>query len=519
MKIVSTQQIRDLDRAAIEAYKVPGSLLMERAGRGVAAGVIRLIKEHGLDGKAVLLAAGRGNNGGDAFVAARYLSEEGFKVRLLLAGDRKSLRGDALFHFKKMLRAGICAEELSAESDWRELSGEGLSGSVVVDGILGTGLEGKARGAAAAAIRFINALARKNLAVAIDVPSGINSDTGRAEGDVVRADLTLTMGLPKRGLIEQSALEYVGQLQVVDIGFPNELVTQVKADLELIAPEDVALLFPPRPRIAHKGSYGHLLIMGGAEGYSGAMTLAAMGALRSGPGLVSVAVPERLAPAIALAVPEAMVHGERETGSGSLHSSCWAKWKKRLPNFSAILAGPGMTRHAETGRLVKMILRDSRIPVVLDADALNIFEGRAALLAKRECPLVITPHPGEMARLLALSTARVQARRMRTAKQSARLTNATVVLKGAGTLVAEKGRLQINLTGNPGMASGGMGDVLAGLAGGFLAQGLKPFDAARASVYLHGRAGDMAAASSSESSLMARDLIACLPGAFREFRR
>jgi len=518
MKIVSTNEIRDLDRLTIKEYGVPGFLLMERAGRGVADGVIRLFRDYNLTGEKALLIAGHGNNGGDAFVAARFLKEDGFAVQVLLAGEKAKLRGDALNHFKKMARHKIPFKELKTENDWYKLAADkNFSPAVVVDGILGTGLEGKARGVAAAAIRFINELSKNILVIAIDIPSGLNSDTGSAEGEAVRADLTLTMGLPKRGLIEQGALEYVGRLEVVDIGFPSALIGKIKSDMELISSADISPLFPRRPRNSHKGNYGHLLIMGGAEGYSGAMTLAALAAVRSGVGLVTVVVPERLVPVVARTVPEAMVHGAPETKSGSLDSVCWKEWKKRLGEFNAILAGPGMTRHAATFRLVEMILRDSKIPVVLDADALNVFEGKASKLSARREKLVITPHPGEMARLMGISAAQVQSNRFAVAKKAALLTRSTTVLKGAGTLIAEKDKpLQINMTGNPGMSAGGMGDVLAGLLGGFLAQGMKPFAAARASVYLHGRAGDLAAGKSTEQTLIARDLIACLPEAFRE---
>ncbi|MDO9543293.1 MAG: NAD(P)H-hydrate dehydratase [Kiritimatiellia bacterium] len=522
MKIVSTDEIKKLDRLTIEQYGVPDSLLMERAGSGVAAGVIRLFREYNLSAKKVLLVAGKGNNGGDAFVVARILKEQGFNPLVLLAGEKKKLHGAALFHFKKMAGSKVVAREIRTEKEWHKLvsnapDGEFSGYSIVVDGILGTGLKGEARGAAVVAIRLINALSKKCKVVSIDIPSGLDSDTGVAEGDVVRADLTMTMGLPKKGLVEQDALEYVGQLEVVDIGFPAALVDKIKSDLELITPADLAPLFPRRNKNSHKGNYGHLLIMGGAEGYSGAMTLAALAAVRSGIGLVTVVVPERLVPFIAVNVPEAMVHGAPETESGSLDSICWEEWRKRLDEFGAILAGPGMTRHSATRRLVEMILRDSKIPVVLDADALNVFEGEASELSARRGKLVITPHPGEMARLLGVRISHVQSNRVKAALQASTLADSTTVLKGAGTLVAEKnGKIQINMTGNPGMSAGGMGDVLAGLLGGLLAQGMKPFDAARAAVYLHGRAGDLAAAQSTEQTLIARDLITSFPHAFRE---
>jgi len=517
MKIVTTQQIRELDRTTIMKYGVPGSLLMERAGRGVAEGVMCLCRER-KRAQQILLVAGKGNNGGDAFVAARFLKEAGCAVRVLLAGETRKLRGDAFDHFEKMDRNKIPVTELKTENAWQKLAADKkFSPAVIVDGILGTGLEGKARGVAASAIRFINALSGKSFVVAIDIPSGLDSDTGTAEGDVVRADLTITMGLPKKGLIEPGALKYVGRLEVVDIGFPAALVDSIKSDMEFIAADDIRMLFPRRKRDAHKGNYGHLLIMSGASGYSGAVTLAALAAMRSGTGLVTVVAPKNIAPIIARNVPEAMVHGAPQTACGSLSSSCWKMWRKRIGQFTALLAGPGMTRHPETRRLVKMILRDSKIPVVLDADALNVFACKAIMLAKRKCPLVITPHPGEMGRLLGITVKKVQSDRFKIVKRASLLTNSTVVLKGAGTLVAqERNPLQINMTGNPGMAKGGMGDALAGLLGGLLAQGIKPFDAARAAVYLHGRAGDLAAAESTEQTIIVRDLIACLPHAFQE---
>ncbi len=532
MKIVSTEKIRELDRLTIEKFGVPGALLMERAGQGIAAGVIRLSREHHLAGNKALLIAGHGNNGGDAFVAARFLKDAGFAVQVLLAGEKAKLRGDALCHFKKMTRHKVPFKELKSENDWHKLAAENkYCPEIIVDGVLGTGLEGKARGVAAAAIRFINALSGKSLVVAIDIPSGLDSDTGDAKGDSpspsamakrdsVRADLTITLGLPKKGLVEQSALEYVGRVEVVDIGLPSALTGKIKPDIELITPADISPLFPRRGRNSHKGTYGHILIMGGAGGYSGAMTLAALSAVRSGAGLVTVVVPERLVPLVAINVPEAMVHGAPETESGSLDSACWEKWGKKLGEFSAILAGPGMTRHPATRRLVEMILRDSKIPVVLDADALNVFAGEALKLSSRTAQLVITPHPGEMARLLGMTAAQVQSNRAGTAGKASALTNSTTVLKGAGTIVAGQDKpLQINMTGNPGMSSGGMGDVLAGLLGGLLAQGMKPFDASRAAVYLHGRAGDLAAAGTSEQTLIAGDLISFLPDAFREVAR
>jgi NAD(P)H-hydrate epimerase len=514
MKIVTTQQIRELDRLTIEKYKIAGSTLMERAGQGVADAVIRMCREQNLC-KNVMLIAGQGNNGGDAFAAARILKEEGFSVKVLLAGVIAELKGDALEHFKKMSKNQISVCELVREKEWESIAAEQRNPAVVVDGILGTGLSGAPHTASACAICYVNSFGGKSRIVAIDIPSGLNSDTGLAEGDVVRADLTMTMGLPKIGLVQQIALDYVGTLEVVDLGFPSELVAEIKSDCELITSSDIKPLFPRRKRVSNKGDYGHVLIIGGAAGYSGAMTLAALAAARSGVGLVTVVAPKQLASVVAANVPEAMVRGAPETKEGSLDSSLWETWKERLSAFTAIVAGPGMTRHAQTRRLIELILNNSEIPVVLDADALNVFESEAAKLAKRKCPLVITPHPGESARLMGMTVRAVQGNRFNHAMEICRISNAVTVLKGAGTLVAEQNKpLQINSTGNAGMAKGGMGDVLSGLLGGLLAQRLSPFDAARAAVWLHGRAGDLAAARKSLQTLIACDLIAALPEAY-----
>ncbi|MBU0715451.1 MAG: NAD(P)H-hydrate dehydratase [Verrucomicrobia bacterium] len=522
MKIISTAVMRELDRKTIADFEVPGETLMDRAGFGVARFVDYLFQTKDFYSRSVRLVAGRGNNGGDIFAAARYLRQMDYDVDILLAGSLADVRGDALTHLGKLKSKRIPVDELPTPKDWEEAialthCARSTDAPVIVDGVLGTGIQGPARGLASGAIRFINAHAGLSLVVAVDVPSGLDSDTGRAEGDAVMADYTLTMGLPKQGLVEPCAADHVGRLEVIRIGIPDDLIDKVESDLELITPSDLHSLFSRRTRTAHKGTFGHLLIVGGAAGFSGAIALAARAALRSGVGLVTVVVPRAILPIVAGLVPEAMVHGVAETDIGSLASGMWPVWRERLDTFSAILAGPGMTRHAETTALIRMILADTKVPLALDADALNVFAGQMDELTKRTCPLVITPHPGEMACLLGRTAAEVQANRFEVAKEAAKRARAVTILKGAGTLVAEAGQpLAINMTGNPGMATGGMGDVLAGLLGGLLAQGLKPFDAARAAVFLHGQAGDQAADEKSEPGIIAGDLIEELPYAFQD---
>ncbi len=522
MKVCGTAQIRELDRRTIADFRVSGETLMDRAGYGVAHAVDGLCDRYGWRGTSILLVAGRGNNGGDAFVAARYLKGFGYEVSVWLAGAAADVQGDARAHLTRMKSAKIRLEEFPTQEDWDQLAGDladggGPGATLVVDGVLGTGARGPAHGPAAGAIRYINALAAHSFVVAIDTPSGLDTDTGQAGGDTVAADLTVTLGLPKRGLVEPCALNWVGRLEVVDIGFPPALVEKIETEIEFIAAADVRRIIPRRPRDAHKGGFGHVLILGGAAGYAGAVSLAARAAVRSGAGLVSVMAPRGVAPTVAGAVLEAMVHPAPETEIGSLAAAGWEAWRERLGRFSAVLAGPGMTRHPDTRSLADKLLRDCPLPLVLDADALNAFEGRLDELGRRQAPLVITPHPGEMGRLLGCPAAAVQADRFAAARAAAKRSRAVVVLKGAGTLVAAEGRLlQVNLTGNPGMACGGSGDILAGLLAGLLAQGLQPFDAARAAVFLHGRAGDDAAAQKTEHSLAAGDILDSLPYAFQQ---
>lgn len=517
MKTVTSAQMRELDARMIREFEVPGEVLMERAGAGVADFVQCLSRMSGCVKPYVLLLAGRGNNGGDAFVAARCLKENGFDVEAWLAGTADEITGDALKHLVRMKSAGIVLNELPTIEDWEHAPVPCHGVDIIVDGILGTGISGPPRGPAAGAINYINTLSERSLVVSIDVPSGLDADTGKSCGSVVRADVTVTMGLPKAGLLEPVAVEYVGTLEVIDLGMPDELISVIISERELINAEDLRKVIKRRLRVSHKGDFGHLLIVGGASGYSGAVALAAEAALRSGVGLVTLMVPESVAPVIAGIVPEAMVRGGKETKDGTLCTECLGNLGKEIDDFSAVLAGPGMTVNKQTRAVVDRILHESKGPVVLDADALNVYAKQAASIRNSQCSVIITPHPGEMGRLMGCTTNEVQSDRFGTAVRAAEKTNSVVILKGAGTIVAAKGKpLSINMTGNPGMATGGMGDVLSGFVAGLAAQGINTFDAARVAVYLHGRAGDNVALRSSQAGMTAGDLIEELPGVIRE---
>ncbi|MCK4563928.1 MAG: NAD(P)H-hydrate dehydratase, partial [Verrucomicrobia bacterium] len=453
---------------------------------------IRLLAfNHQLSDSPVLFVAGCGNNGGDAFVAARCLHEDDWPVECWLAGSESKLKGDALTHFKRMKKANVPFHALEDPGQWKHATACGTDAEIIVDGLLGTGASGEPRGVIADAIHFIDSNADRALVVAIDIPSAM----------AVRADLTVTMGLPKTDLVQSENIDFIGNIEVVDIGIPREFIEEAESDpdMELIHPSDFAPLFPRRPRDTHKGAYGHVLCIGGTKGFSGAITMAAHAAARSGAGLVSALVPENIHALVAPAVPEIMVHSSMPEG----------KW-------TAILAGPGMGRTATAREQILQLLETSRVPLVLDADAITVLADHIEAISSAQCPVVLTPHPGEFATLFGLKVGDVQEDRFGLAKMAAVKLGATVVLKGAGTLVAAPEHpLAINLTGNPGMASGGSGDVLAGIIAGLAGQGIPPFEAACAAVWLHGRAGDLAAAEKSQASLIAPDLIEKLPEAFR----
>lgn len=472
MKTVSAAEMRELDRRTIEEFGTPGEVLMERAARGLVECLLNLIQAHQIERPSLLLIAGKGNNGGDAKVAHRILLE-------------------------KRISSTLWSVD---EVDWAAASADGFN--ILVDGLLGTGSSGAPRGKFAEAIGFINRA--RSLKVAIDIPSGLNADTGEPQGETVIADLTVTMGLPKIGLIRPASVEYTGSVDVVDIGIPSEYIETVAgcAEAELIAKSDVQL--PRRKRDSHKGTYGQVLLIGGSKGTTGAIAMAARAALRSGAGLVSVLTPEEVYPIVAQACgPEVMVHAFPDIGKiPELFSNVWK-------NANAILIGPGLGRSEASQAAVESLIKACNAPLVLDADALCVAPEK---IAAAKCPVVLTPHPGEFERLFGAPVTD----RWKQARDAAEITGKIVVLKGAKTIVAAPSeKLAANCTGNPGMAKGGSGDVLAGLLVGLLGQGLNPFLAAKTAVWLHGKAGDLAAAEKTEAAMVATDLIEALPDAFR----
>lgn len=520
MRFLTSSQMRDWDRSAIDRHGIPGITLMRRAASAVAWTVCQVAAARGT--RRVMLAAGRGNNGGDAIMAARLLHRQGLCVELLLTAPAAELRGEAADAWRETLPSGVPVQVLDDEEAWSRLidSGEPLDG-VLVDGLLGTGASGEPRGTVAAAIRWLLCARRRGAVVAVDVPSGLSADTGEAAGVCVRADVTVTFGAPKVGFARLSARDFLGHVEVADIGLPEDARPESTENVRLMGTPVLSPLLPRRPRTSHKGSFGHVLVIGGAHGFNGAPALTALGAARSGAGLVTAALPADSLPALARVAPSVMacpvgLH------HGSMSRQALAASLVRPPElFDVVAAGPGLSASAAAADLV-VGLRDAPIKrLVLDADALNVLAGEPESLRRAGSPsgdpsVIITPHPGEAARLLGCRTADIQNNREEAVRQLATRAGAVAVLKGSGTLVcAPGGHPSLNLTGNPGMATGGSGDVLAGLIAGLWAQGLSACDAARVGVYLHGTAGDLAAWRQGERGLTAEAIGAEIPRAFQ----
>jgi NAD(P)H-hydrate epimerase len=510
MRLVGSAEMREIDRTAIEVFGIPALTLMDRAGRVVAEAALDVA---GPKGRFVVICGG-GNNGGDGYVAARLLRGAGRDARVFALVPAERLSPDARAVREQAQRAGVPIDE------GVELAPlDAGVGDVVVDAIFGTGLARAPEGAFAEAIARIDAARVAGArVVAVDVPSGLSADTGRALGPCVRADRTVTFGFSKRGLVLHPGAAYAGEVAVADIGIPPEAARRVPTGCEMLTDVEVRVLVPPRARDAHKGDAGRLLVVAGSPGKTGAAHLALTGALRGGAGLVTLAAREEVLPFALAGRPEAM--SAVLPGEGPLSRADLQPLLAAAKDAEAVAIGPGIPRGAETAELLRAFLERARLPAVLDADALNALAETPAVLPSLGVPLVLTPHPGEMARLCGVSTTDVQADRIGIAADRARAWKATVVLKGAGTVIADpEGPPALVPTGNPGLATGGTGDVLTGLCGALLAGGLPPPAAARVAAFLHGKAGDLAAARFGERGLVAGDLGDAIGAVWAEWHR
>lgn len=499
MKITIASEMRSIDRATSERFGVPSLTLMENAGSGVAD----LVRSRYPRAESIGIVCGKGNNGGDGFVAARKLIEAGKHVTVLLLADPAEVKGDAAAMLKRMpIQPAVVRTEADLEGSEAVKC---FRSDLLLDGILGTGFKPPVEGLYAAAIGRINAA--KAPVIAVDIPSGASSDAFAPEEHLrCRADAIVTFTAPRPAHVFGNLTR--GEIVVVPIGSPVEAI-QSALNLDVIAWPDIASCFALRSPEANKGNFGHVLVIGGSVGKSGAAAMAGMGALRVGAGLCTVATPKSVLPLVAGFAPELMTEPLEETEAGTISAGQYGRLDTAMQGKTVIAIGPGISRNAETVQVIQTTVAKCAAPLVLDADGLNSFEGRAQHLNGSKRPLVITPHPGEMARLTGLSIAEVQKDRMGTARKFASEHQCIVVLKGHRTLIAEpNGHVWVNTTGNPGMATGGTGDVLTGFISGMIAQFPKELvKAVCAAVWLHGWAGDMVVSYSSEQALTATQLL------------
>jgi ADP-dependent NAD(P)H-hydrate dehydratase / NAD(P)H-hydrate epimerase len=441
---------------------------------------------------------------------ARYLLNRGVCCHVCLLSERETVKGDAAVNLEILTRMGGNIIEVLNLKALQTLKGEIAHNDLLVDGILGTGLNAPVQGFFYEIISFINSLHLP--VVAIDIPSGLDAGTGQVLGICLRVCLTVTFGLPKRGLLLYPGAQYCGELVTVDISLPRAAIEMEPIQDYLIEGEDFIPILAPRHPTAHKGDYGHLLVLSGSVGKTGAAAMVCQAAMRVGAGLVTLGIPESLNPIMEEKLTEVMTEPLPETSEKSLSLSAKKRITELFPRKNALALGPGLSLHPETVELVRAVVGEFDLPVVIDADGLGALAGEMDTLRTHRRNMIFTPHPGEMARLLGVSIPDIQHNRAEVARRFSKESGLILVLKGARTLVASpEGDLFINPTGNPGMASGGMGDVLTGMIGGFLAQGFPPLEAAKLGVYLHGLTGDFVAHRKGERGMVASDLIAESP--------
>ena len=510
MKVVTASEMREIDRKTIEEVGIPSMVLMERAGLSV----VRRIMDNCPVIQPVVVLSGGGNNGGDGLVIAREVYRAGYNVKVFLLSPEDRLSKDCRSQHEilKKLNLKIVIN--------RPPSARDLKDSVVVDAIIGTGLNKPLRDNLSKIVGLVNQYA--GYVVSVDIPTGISSDTGMTMGAAIRADITVTFGLPKIGHLIPPGSEYTGELFVEDIGFPPHLTMADSLKVELIEEDAIKALLPLRERDSHKGDYGHILIVGGSVGKTGAALMAAKAALRAGSGLVTIALPDAAAEPLMGSLLEEMMLPLPSNEEGTISMTALDRIMEFIHGRADVLAiGPGLGRSPETWQLVRELVRLSPLPMVVDADGLNAlaeigYDKLKRLLSKARAPAVLTPHIGEMSRLAGLSKNDISTKRLEVGRRFSEETGTVLVLKGAPTIVsAPEGNQYINSTGNPGMATAGSGDVLTGIISSLAGQHLSPVEAAIAGVYIHGLSGDIASGYITEYSLTAGEIINYLPEAFR----
>ena len=539
LKIATSEEMQRIDRTAIETYGIAGTVLMERAGLRVVARINELFfqgteqRVPGTDknrGRKIIVFCGGGNNGGDGLVIARVLHNQGREVEAYVTVNPASLKGDAKINYRAAGKYGVVIRPVSYFlKHYRSCV---TCNCLIVDALLGTGLRKEVRASLADVIGKINRMSAP--VVSVDIPSGICSDTGQIMGCAIKAQFTVTFGLPKRGHFLYPGAEFAGQLFIEEIGFPRKLIESEKIRINLVQKEDVSSLLPVRPKYSHKGTYGHVLIVAGSKGKPGAALMAAKACFRTGAGLVTIGIPETLLSTFQSRVTEEMILPLPDTGNGTLSyraADSILDFLKKTGNVLAI--GPGLSPDSELSKLLNVLIRESGVPIVIDADGLNAIADNVYVLKKSSVPVILTPHPGEMTRLLKKESGgrnqssgatglreKIEKDRINIALTFARKTKTYLVLKGVPTVTSTpQGEAFINSTGNPGMATAGSGDVLTGMISAFLAQGMSPADASVMGVFLHGVAGDIIAEKKSQQSLTASDIIKAIPSVLKSIQK
>ncbi|HVD92996.1 MAG TPA: NAD(P)H-hydrate dehydratase [Vicinamibacterales bacterium] len=513
MRVLNTQQMREADRQTMDEIGIPSIVLMENAGRQAVAAMEAAFED--LASSKVAVICGRGNNGGDGFVVARTLAQRGIEATVFLLGSVAEVRGDARTNLEILGRVGVTVVEITTAQEWELHFSEISECDLIVDAIVGTGFHGPLTGLLETVVADVNGLGAP--VVAIDLPTGVSADSHELEGEAIEASMTVTLAAPKIPLILPPADAYGGDLVIADIGIPSSVIDELDGPwLELLTREKMRELVPARAADSHKGDFGRVLVIAGSVGRTGAAHLAALGALKSGAGLVTIATPRSCVATLAAMMPEYMTEGLEETAAGTIDFSA----VDRVLDLKAdiIALGPGIGQDPSTSAFVQAIVERAGAPLVLDADAINAFTGDPERLTGRDgVDVIITPHPGEMARLLSVSIEQVQSDRLEHAREFAVARRVHVVLKGHRTIIAgPEGRSFVNLTGNAGMATGGTGDLLTGMIAAWFAQILDAEGACKLAVYLHGTAGDLAEADEGEVALLPSDIAARLGDAVLE---
>lgn len=512
MKILTSREMKEIDRISIEEIGIPGAVLMENAGLRVVRALKGRFPRPAAE--SVVIIAGKGNNGGDGFVVARHLFNSGVRPEVLLLAAKEEVRGDAAVNLAVVLKLGIPVAEIRSPAEWKKARVKVFHATVIIDALFGTGLLKPLDGLFALAVEDINTSAA--FKVAVDIPSGLSSDTFELIGPCVKADLTVALAAPKIAHIFAPAAGCVGELVVAPIGIPPFLFEKPELKLELVEGRTVLPFFGRRKRDTHKGSYGHVFVIAGSVGKTGAAALAGKAALRMGAGLVTVATSESALSVVARSMAELMTEPLAETVEKTIAREALPRALALLKGKNAVLLGPGLSTHPSTAEFVLGLLPKIKIPAVIDADGLNIIAAKPDILRRLEAPAVLTPHPGEFARLVGRSTVDVLKFRLELVPEFAAKYGVTVVLKGHRTLIASPdGRVFVNPTGNPGMATGGTGDVLGGFIASQVVQGKDLHGAVLSAVFVHGLAGDIAAEKLGERSVTAGDLIRYLPPALK----